>query len=192
MTGSTLPSPIARLRQPGRTSPPWRTPRLAPRPRQGHWFPHIHPAPSPIPARRRTTIMRGVSGADAVFQSRPERRVGARLSRAQDVVDCVAVHRQRPVDSRPGCIFMHRPRRREPTILPHRARLLGEILPPRPCHSSRSSTVACPPSPPDHLAAPLTSGWASRRWRRSGRTLTEPPNSGRLVTPRRSPVEARR
>lgn len=40
---------------------------------------------------------------------RAERRVGARLSRAQDVVDCVAVPRQIPVDSRPGCIFMRRP-----------------------------------------------------------------------------------
>jgi hypothetical protein len=48
----------------------------------------------------------------------PGLRVGARLSRAQDVVDCVAVSATVRRDSRPGCIFIHRPRRRELTILP--------------------------------------------------------------------------
>jgi hypothetical protein len=57
--------------------------------------------------------------------SRAERRVGARLSRAQDVVDRVAVPRHSPADSRPGCIFIHRRLRRELTILP----LVGRYAP---------------------------------------------------------------
>lgn len=42
---------------------------------------------------------------EAAFVNRTERRVGARLSRAQDVVDCVAFPRSSPAGSRPGCIF---------------------------------------------------------------------------------------
>jgi len=47
-----------------------------------------------------------------------ERRVGVRLSRAQDVVGCVAVPGHSPADSWLGCIFIHRRLRRELTILP--------------------------------------------------------------------------
>jgi hypothetical protein len=46
------------------------------------------------------------------------RRVGARLSRGQDSVGSIKVPGYRPVDSRPGCIFIHRRLRQELTILP--------------------------------------------------------------------------
>src|SRR6185437_9906549 len=47
-----------------------------------------------------------------------ERRVGVRLSRAQDVVGCVAVPGHSPADSWLACIFIYRRLRRELTILP--------------------------------------------------------------------------
>jgi len=85
---------------------------------------------------------------------RSYRRVGARLSRAQDVVDCVAVPGYSPAGGRPGCIFIHRCRRRELTILPptgrvsafplrlvrdFTSRLRGDVLPCRRSGTGRAS-----------------------------------------------------
>jgi hypothetical protein len=67
---------------------------------------------------RRMTVMHGRSQPGAVSPTRTERRVGVRLSRAQDVVGCVAVPGHSPADSWLGCIFIHRRLRRELTILP--------------------------------------------------------------------------
>src|SRR5262249_10763024 len=45
---------------------------------------------------------------------RPERRVGARLSRTQDAFDCVAIHRHSwSAAGQRNCIFIHRRQRRE-------------------------------------------------------------------------------
>src|SRR5690242_12086694 len=56
--------------------------------------------------------------ASRIVHFSTERRVSARLSRAQDVVGCVAVPGHSPADSWLGCIFIHRRLRRELTILP--------------------------------------------------------------------------
>ena len=54
---------------------------------------------------------------------RPERRVGARLSRAQDAFDCVAIPRHSwSADGQRNCISIHRRQGRELTVLPRRAR----------------------------------------------------------------------
>jgi hypothetical protein len=90
----------------------------------------------PAPSRKGNPAFRNSTSADAPEQPvldvpnhpdshrprRIERQVGARLSQAQDVVDCVAVPGCSPADSRPGCIFIHRRRRRELTVLPRTGR----------------------------------------------------------------------
>ncbi len=94
------------------------------------------------PSRRGNAALRSPTSTDAPEQPvldvhnqpdshrrrRTERRVGARLSRAQDVVGCVAVSGYSPADSRPGCIFMHRHLGREHTILPRSGRSRDQLL----------------------------------------------------------------
>ena len=56
---------------------------------------------------------------------RPQRRAGARLSRAQDVFDCVAIPRHsRSADGQRNCIPIYRRLGRELTVLPLRERIL--------------------------------------------------------------------
>jgi len=63
-------------------------------------------------------VPHGLAQADQDRDLRTYRQGGVRLSRAQDVVGCVAVPGHSPADSWLGCIFIHRRLRRELTILP--------------------------------------------------------------------------
>src|SRR5689334_23195343 len=74
--------------------------------------------PRPCPEGTEHPVQRASAAANWDPRYRAIRRVGVRLSRAQDVVGCVAVPGHSPADSWLGCIFIHRRLRRELTILP--------------------------------------------------------------------------
>jgi hypothetical protein len=69
-------------------------------------------------ARADKTDLHAYDGDRPKLSHPTERRLGERLSRAHDIVDCAAIPGYCPADRQPSCIFIHRRPRRELTILP--------------------------------------------------------------------------
>jgi hypothetical protein len=172
----------------GRRNQPWIT-GASPAPDPG-----AHRCPSkgcPAPSRKGNPALRNSTSAGAPEQPvldvpnqpdshrprRTERRVGARFSQAQDVVDCVAVPGCSPADSRPGCILYI-----GADVGTYCSAALGRVGRATSCRHGRAvrpqhRPAFGPKRPPDQSCRTgyVERGHHAEWWSRSGRTRADPP-----------------